>query len=75
MDTLEVLIHIHPDLSHEERVALNQNLQGAEGVASAHFSEVTHHILMVKYDAKVTDAHKILAQAQSRDPVAAIVST
>jgi hypothetical protein len=75
MDTLEVLIHIHPDLSDEERGALNQDLQGAEGVATAHFSEVTHHILMVKYDANVTDAHKILAQAQSRDPVAAIVST
>ena len=75
MSMLEVLIHIHPDLPDAERAAVDQEIQGSEGVVSVHFSEVTHHILMVRYDSDKTDARKILAQAQTHDPAATIAST
>lgn len=74
MDVVEVLIHVHPELPDAERASVIQEIQGDEGVVAVHFSEVTNHILMVKYDANATDAHKILAHAQTHDSAATIAS-
>lgn len=74
MDVVEVLIHVHPELPDAERASVVQEIEGDAGVVSAHFSDVTNHILMVKYDAAATDAHKILAHAQTHDQAATIAS-
>lgn len=45
MDITDILIHVHPTLSAEQRAKIEEALSGSKGVVSAHFSTEHPHVL------------------------------
>jgi hypothetical protein len=50
IDITDVLFHIPADLPARERGNIERDLQGCDGVVSAHFSPHHAHMLEVAYD-------------------------
>lgn len=74
METVDVLIHVHPDLSAEARAKVEQDVQACKGVISACFSHQVHpHAVMVVYDSDSIHANQILEAARRSDPAATLV--
>lgn len=66
MDIADFLIHVHPDLSGDERTKLEDGVGGLEGVVSVHFSPEHHHLMVVAYDPELTDSARILEYVGAR---------
>ncbi len=66
MDMVDVLIHVHPNLSAMEREKLEQELRALAGVISVHFSPGHPHLLIVAYDPQAISSSTILAHAGTR---------
>ncbi|MBI3575738.1 MAG: hypothetical protein HY083_08825 [Gammaproteobacteria bacterium] len=66
MDMVDVLIHVHPNLSTMEREKLEEELRASVGIISVHFSPGHSHLLIVAYDPQVTSSTAILARAGTR---------
>ena len=66
MDMVDVLIHVHPNLSVMEREKLEEELRALAGVISVHFSPGHPHLLTVAYDPQATSSTAILAHAGTR---------
>lgn len=71
MDMADIVIHVHPDLSAEERAKLEEDLRGYEGVISIHFSEEHRHLPKAVYDPDVTSSTDILVHIGERGVQAA----
>ncbi len=66
MEMVDVLIHVHPNLSTMEREKLEEELRESAGVISVHFSPGRPHLLMVAYDPQATSSTAILAYVGTR---------
>lgn len=74
MDTPDILIHVHPELSADKREEVEDALMKCAGVISAHFDHHPHpHALMVVYDNDAIKEGQILAAVRKFDPVATMV--
>lgn len=74
MNTSDVMVHIHPELSAEERAKVAAEVKKCLGVISACFDHHTHpHALTVVYDPDAISSKKILGAAQKFDPAASLV--
>lgn len=75
MEMVDVLIHVHPDLSAEARAKIVKDLQACKGVISACFGghQEYPHAAMVVYDSDSIHATQILAAARLSDPAAALI--
>ena len=62
MDIVDIMFHIHPDLSAEQRTRIEETISADEGVMSVHFSpyllsqHVNWHLFAVLLEAPVGPA-------------------
>ena len=75
MNTADMLIHVHPDLSELGRGDLERTVATCSGVDCAEFNHHAHpHALIVKFDPDAVDGMTILSMVRkSVDPMATIV--
>ncbi|MBI3480975.1 MAG: hypothetical protein HY016_11575 [Nitrosomonadales bacterium] len=74
MDTPDILIYVHPELSAEGRSKIENALMGCAGVLAADFDQHTHaHALKVLYNSGVISGKQILAAVRQYDPAASMV--
>ena len=74
MDSVDLLFHVHPELSIEQRAKLEEHVRSIDGVVSADFSEEHHHLFMVKYDPAIVGSDEILVHVRKQDPEASIAA-
>ncbi len=70
MDIADILIHVHPTLSAEQRTKIEEALSGSKGVVSAHFSPTHSHMLTVAYDPEASNAGQLLQTVREWDAAA-----
>ena len=74
MDTIDVLIHVHPELSQEARAMLEQEVMTCAGVIAANFDKhKSPHSLTVLYNPDAVQDTQILEVARRQDPAATLV--
>lgn len=67
MNIADILFHVHPDLSEEQRTRIEETVSANNGVMSVHFSEKTIHELTVSYDPDAIKSDTILEQIREWD--------
>jgi len=74
MDTPDIMIYVHPELSAENRAKVESAVMGCSGVIAADFDHHKHpHALTVVYNPDVIKGAQILAAVQKFDPAASLV--
>ncbi|MDO9065174.1 MAG: hypothetical protein Q7U25_08190 [Sulfuricella sp.] len=74
MDTVDVLIHVHPELSPESRANVEREVMACAGVIAANFDHHRHpHALTVLYNPDEVQDKRILEVVRRHDPVATLV--
>lgn len=74
MDTVDVLIHVHPELSAETRTKVEQEVMACDGVIAANFDHHKHpHALTVLYVPDKIQVKKILETVKRCDPAATMI--
>lgn len=73
MDFADILIHVHPTLSAEQRARIEDALSASKGVVSAHFSPAHPHVLTVAYDPEAAQAGQLLQIVREWDQAATMV--
>lgn len=74
MDTVDVLIHVHPELSQEARAKLEQEVMTCAGVIAANFDKhKSPHALTVLYNPDAVQDTQILEVVRRQDPAATLV--
>lgn len=74
MDTVDVLIHVHPELSQEARVKVEQEVMTCTGVIAADFDKhKSPHALTVLYNPDAVQDKQILEAVRRQDPTATLV--
>ena len=64
---------LHPDLSTEQRVRIDEKLGTCDDVVSAYFSPVHMHEYIVAYDPEAIDLQTIMGQVRQWDAAATMV--
>lgn len=67
MNIVDILFHVHPDLSEEQRTSIEEAVSANNGVMSVHFSEKHIHELTVAYDPDAIKSETILEQFREWD--------
>ena len=73
MDITDILIHVHPTLTTEQRAKIEEALSASKGVVSAHFSPAHPHGLTVAFDPAATHAAQLLKIVREWDAAATLV--
>lgn len=74
MDTADILIHVHPELSADARARLENAVLASNGVIAANFDHHKHpHALTVLYNPDATHGKAILDVVRQIDPAATMV--
>lgn len=74
MKTVDVLIHLHPELTPQDRAKVEQEVGASVGVVSATFDKHKHpHSLIVFYNPDVVQSSQLLELVRRRDPLASLV--
>ncbi len=74
MDTVDVLIHVHPELSPEMRAKVEQEVMDITGVIAANFDHRKHpHALTVLYNPDAVQDKQILETVRRSDPIASMI--
>jgi len=74
MDTPDIMIYVHPELSAEDRTKIENDVTKRAGVISAHFDHHKHpHALTVLYNLDAISEQAILASVRKYDPSASMV--
>ncbi|MHB0918588.1 MAG: hypothetical protein ACYC1G_12515 [Thiobacillus sp.] len=74
MDTVDVLIYVHPELSPEDREKVEREAMACTGVIAANFDHHRHpHALTVLYNPDAVQDKQILDVVKRYDPVATMV--
>lgn len=74
MKTVDILIHVHPELSTEARAKVEQEVSACNGVISANFDHHKHpHALIVIYNPDAIQTKQMLDVVKRHDPAATMV--
>ncbi len=74
MKSVDVLIHLHPELPPEDRAKVEHEVGAAVGVISANFDQHKHpHLLIVQYNPDAVHSSEILELVKRLDPAASLV--
>ena len=73
MNIADILIHVHPALSSEQRATIEDNVGACEGVLSVHFSPKHLHELTVAYNPAAINSATLLEQIRQWDKEAMMV--
>jgi hypothetical protein len=60
MNISDIMIHVHPELSAEQRTKVEDELSNQDGVISVHFSFEHQHEMTVAYNPESVTAENIL---------------
>lgn len=66
MDIADIMFHVPADLSTKDRANIERDIQGCDGVLSAHFSRTDAHMLEVAFDPKVVDTETLRKHVSER---------
>ncbi len=66
MDIADIMFHVSADLSTQDRVNIERDIQGCDGVVSVHFSATHPHMLEVAYDPQVIDSETLRRHVRER---------
>lgn len=73
METPDIMIYVHPELSAEVRTKIENDMTERAGVISAHFDHHKHpHALTVLYNLDAISEKEILASVRKYDPAASM---
>ena len=67
MNIVDVLFHVHPDLSEDERMQIEETISADNGVMTVNFNSYNSHELTVSYDPDAIKAEAILEQIREWD--------
>jgi len=73
MNIADILIHIHPELSVEQRTKVEEDVSNQNGVVSVHFSPEHQHELTIAYDPQSITSETILNIVRQWDKDAVMV--
>jgi len=74
INIVDVVIHVHPELSKEQRANLQQAVHACEGVLSDCFKDDEHpHVFTVAYNPDLVTSQQVLKQVRTWDPEATMV--
>ncbi len=69
MNTVDMLVFVHPEFDLDTRADLERKLEGRVGVDCAEFERKAHpHALIVKYDPDAIQGRQILDMVRTVDP-------
>lgn len=66
MDIVDILLHVPADLSAKDCSNIEYDLQGCDGVLSAHFSKTGPHMLEIAYDPRTIDSEALRQHVSER---------
>ena len=70
---VDVVVHLHPESSRDDREAIETQLRALNGVVSVHFSEEHHpHALVVAYNPDAIGSETLLGAVRTVDSKAVI---
>jgi len=72
MNIADILIHVHPELSVEQRTKVEEEVSSQDGVISVHFSPEHQHELTVAYNPQSITSQAILSLVRQWDKDAAM---
>jgi len=74
INTPDILIYVHPELSADDRTKIENDVMGHAGVISARFDHHKHpHALTVLYNLDAISEKEILSSVRKYDPSASMV--
>lgn len=74
MNTVDVLIYVHPELSAEARKKVVTEVMAFAGVVSAKFDKHKHpHAITIQYRSNEIQSKQILDLVRQHDPSASLV--
>jgi len=74
METVDVLIYVHPELLPEARTKIEHEVSACAGVISACFDQHKHpHALTVLYNPDAVQSKQILEVVRRHDPTSTMV--
>lgn len=66
MNIADIMFHIPADLTDRDRANIERDIQGCEGVVSAHFSRADVHVLEVAYVPESIDSGTLRRHVSER---------
>jgi hypothetical protein len=64
----DIVIHLHPDASGDEKAAIETETRALDGVVSVHFSGETHpHAMIVAYNPDQLSSEQVLESVRRHD--------
>jgi hypothetical protein len=73
MNITDIMIHVHPELSSEQRTQVEEIVSNQNGVVSAHFSHKLEHEITVAYNPESLTSGNILSIVRQWDQNAVMV--
>jgi hypothetical protein len=73
IEMADILIHVPADISNDSRHKIEEDLQGCDGMISAHFSAAHEHMLKVVYDPAAIISETILKHVHDQGVKASMI--
>ena len=73
MEIADIMFHVHPDLSTEQRTKIEEGISADDGVVSVHFSPDQLHVLTIAYNPEKIKSATLLEQIRQWDKEAMMV--
>ncbi|MBD3609154.1 MAG: hypothetical protein HUJ30_01240 [Gammaproteobacteria bacterium] len=67
MNITDIMIHVHPELSAEQREHIEQEISSLDGIVSVHFSPQHHQELNIAYNPEAVNSTTILSMVRQWD--------
>ena len=67
MGIADIVVHVHPELSAEDRALIEESVGGRNGVVAVHFFPGRPHTLAVAYNPQVIHSEEVLKQVRQWD--------
>jgi hypothetical protein len=68
IDIADIVFHLHPESSGDNREKIEKELRDHDGVVSVHFNEEKHpHALIVAYNPDAVNSEALLAEVRKYD--------
>ena len=74
MDTIEIVVHISEKLKNRQRKNMVDALERADGIVSAEFCPLRHHLMLLKYDTHMFSSVGLLATVKSQNVKARLMA-
>lgn len=74
MDTIEIVVHISENLKNRQRKNMVDALERADGIVSAEFCPLRHHLMLLKYDTHIFSSVGLLAMVKSQNVKARLMA-